>query len=84
MIDYKINPVDWYSERKLIYTPKHFTLTTTPITNESELWILSTLTGRYSLTSGVSDGDTDFMFNMNNYPSFEDPKEALIYELKWS
>lgn len=86
MIDYKINPIDWYSDRKLTYTPKHFSISTTPLTTESELWIRSTLMGRYSVTTGTTsnDDDTAFLFDFNSYPAFEDPKEAMIYELKWS
>lgn len=86
MIDYTINPIDWYSERKLSNTPIHFTIVATPITTESELWIRSVLVGRYSLTSSTStdNDDLQFLFNFDEFPAFEDPKEALIYELKWS
>lgn len=83
MIDYKINPIDWYSERKLEYTPKHFTISRTPVTTESELWIRSTLMGRYTITAATND-TKEFLFDFSNYPAFEDPKEAMIYELKWS
>lgn len=85
MSDYNIKPIDWYSERKLGYTPKHFTIANTALTTEAELWIRSKLEGRYSVTSNLQGGDEfDFLFNMNEFPAFEDPKEAMMYELKWS
>ena len=43
-----INPLHWFSNREIEYTPKHFTLAKTPLTEESKLWILNTLIGRFS------------------------------------
>ena len=44
-----INPLHWFSNREIEYTPKHFTLAKTPLTEESKLWILNTLIGRFSV-----------------------------------
>lgn len=84
----EINPTTWYSERELSFTPTHFVVATTPITVESKLWILDSLQGRFSVMSRV-DTNTPFqsmliMHSLDGVPAFEDPKEAMMYELKWS
>jgi hypothetical protein len=84
MIDYQLDPITWFSERELTYTPKHFVVSKTPLTNESKIWILTKLKGRFSVTY-VDDSVDDFLvfYSMGN-PAFEDPKEAIFYELTWS
>jgi hypothetical protein len=44
------------------------------LTSESKTWISEKLHGRYCLQPQRSS---------LQYPSFEDPKEALFYELTW-
>ena len=84
MTEYQIDPIAWFTERELKYTPKHFVVSKTPLTNESKIWILNKLKGRFSVTY-VDDSVDDFLvfYSMGN-PAFEDPKEAIFYELTWS
>ena len=83
--EYNVDPVTWYSERQLEYTPKHFVVTNTKLTEEARIWIISKLKGRFSILRKTEDS-TDFLqiINFNGYPAFEDPKEAIAYELVWS
>lgn len=64
-----ININQWYMDRELKYVPKHFVLTTATHTNDSRNWILEKLTGRFCTSW--------------KYVAFEDPKEALFYQLVW-
>lgn len=85
MEEYQLNPITWFSERKLTFRPKHFVVVKTPITQESELWIYNNLNGRFcleELSSTVHDMFDD-LFGFEKYPAFEDPKEAMMFELKW-
>lgn len=77
-IIYEIDTINWYIDRKLPFTPRHFIKVKTKLTDENELWILKNLKGRYGLVI-----ETD---NYDSYtvPAFEDPAEAVIYELTWS
>jgi hypothetical protein len=45
------------------------------------MWILERLTGRFAI---VLNNDGSFLALDNLYPAFEDPKEAVFYELTWS
>lgn len=80
-----INLITWFSDRQLDFCPKHFIRTNTPIDDEKHLWILENLKGRYHLAGPkeVRDEDIFFLFG-DMYPCFEDPQEAVIYELKFS
>ena len=73
-----INLHTWFMQRELDFTPSHFVTSKTPVTDESKLWILEKLSGRFSLMA--SQGSVIFGARC---PSFEDPKEALFYELTW-
>lgn len=92
MSEYEIDPIVWFTDRKLSHTPPHFIVVKTPITEESKLWILSNLRGRFSIVTDVglllplSDKFKTFLLSdlNENFPAFEDPKEAMMYELKWS
>ena len=69
-----INLETWFTERELSVNPKHFTKTSTPLTFESKAWILEKLHGRFSKYSkSISE----------SCPAFEDPKEAVFYQLTW-
>ena len=86
-----INPLHWFSNREIEYTPKHFTLAKTPLTEESKLWILNTLIGRFSVYH-ADEIDQHDSLAVTVYvshaiwmrPAFEDPAEAVFYELTWS
>lgn len=80
----ELNPVTWYAERELSFTPKHFTISKTPVTIESKLWILHNLQGRYSILSRSSGFSQSLILTLEDVPAFEDPKEAMMYELTWS
>ena len=84
MTDYQIDPLTWFSERELQHTPKHFIISNTPLTVVSKIWILDKLKGRFSIAY-TEDGDDSFIvFHSMGNPAFEDPKEAIFYELTWS
>jgi hypothetical protein len=53
----------------------------TPVQDETKMWILERLTGRFAI---VLNNDGSFLASDNLYPAFEDPKEAVFYELTWS
>ena len=65
-----INIDQWFIERELVWIPNHFTRCTTPANSEARAWILEKLRGRFTVSP-------------NFCPAFEDPKEAVFYELTW-
>lgn len=69
-----INLDQWFVNRELEITPEHFVKTSTPITSESMAWILEKLRGRFAVSTQSF---------MEICPAFEDPKEAVFYELTW-
>jgi hypothetical protein len=81
MIEYSIDPYIWFGKREVNFCPRHFTLTTTPLTLSSKQWVLDNLKGRFSIIQ------TNQLFLIDYYLgniAFEDPKDATFYELKWS
>lgn len=82
MNDYDINPIIWFAERELEYPPAHFIPVATPVTEQSKQWVLDNLTGRFSITTEI--GDDIFDLESLGRISFESPKDAVIFELKWS
>ncbi len=84
MTEYSIDPITWFGERKMLFTPSHFTISNTPLTPESNQWLLNNLTGRYSIVNTTSDIDGFLLMQSFGNPAFEDPREAVIYELTWS
>lgn len=78
-----IDPIVWYGERQLGFTPKHFVKTRTPITSDSEQWILNVLKGRFSLYMQDEMPFDSYLETSGKYPAFEDPAEAVLYELTW-
>jgi hypothetical protein len=88
-MDKKLNPITWYSNRELQFTPAHFIISKTSLTNESILWIINNLKGRYSIVSVHQELDIIsnpwlYVSDLMGSPAFEDPKEAILYELTWS
>ena len=69
-----INLPTWFMDRELSFVPDHFVASSTSITIESKSWILEKLTGRFALRSTGM---------LSHIPLFEDPKEAVFFELKW-
>jgi hypothetical protein len=68
-------------DRELSHTPEHFIRSSTPLTIESRMWILESLQGRFS--THYPNTSTYIMNRIALCPSFEDPQEAVFYELKW-
>jgi hypothetical protein len=77
----EIKPNVWFIDRRLPFKPPHFVTANTAITKESAKWIVHTLIGRYTFIEGDTAGN---FFEPFVLPSFEDPAEAVMYELKWS
>lgn len=72
-----INLSTWFMNRELDFVPAHFVKSSTSLSDEAKSWVLEKLVGRFA----ISNADTFF----NGLPtiSFEDPKEAVFYELTW-
>jgi len=80
-----INLSTWYSERELDFCPKHFVRTTTPLNEDRTKWILENLKGRFYVTHGRNNDDEGLLFFIDDsFPCFEDPQEAVLYELTFS
>jgi hypothetical protein len=80
-----VNPLLWYGERELQHIPPHFTKAPTALTDDSLFWVMTKCHGRYTTTNvdeDVSDIMSIFILTRNIY--FEDPAEAMMYELRWS
>lgn len=77
-----INLQTWFSTRELDFCPKHFTKCSTILSDDSKMWILEKLSGRYYFENKVF-GDS-FLYLGEQVPRFEDPQEAVLYELTWS
>ena len=70
----ELNEITWYTERELFYCPPHFVKAGTKLSDESLAWIHEKLYGRFHVGTTY---DTE-------YPYFEDPQEAVFFELVWS
>lgn len=79
-----INPINWFSNRELDFLPKHFVKSSTPITVEAYCWVLSKLQGRFIIKYDELPNANDFVLGLENIVYFEDPKELMVYELRWS
>ena len=83
-----INPLLWFGEREIkTHVPPHFVKCESPLTEKSKLWVITKLQGRYSISIGSDNNDTDtltYLFIDEEYIYFEDPAEATFYELRWS
>jgi hypothetical protein len=84
MIEYQLDPITWFSERELTHTPKHFVVTSHPCTSESKQWVLDKLSGRFSVTYPIVNNSSLIELITPSCIAFEDPQEAVFYELKWS
>jgi hypothetical protein len=76
-----INIDTWSKSREISYCPKHFVSTTTPLTEESKIWVLERLHGRYHIGLNYLRNN---IFDSTLSIYFEDPQEAVLYELTWS
>lgn len=89
--EYNIDPQQWFGDRLLSHTPIHFTICQTPCTDQSKIWIFTKLKGRFAFVDHI-ENEMDTSLNTisilalftNGVPAFEDPNEALMYELTWA
>ena len=80
-----VNLDTWYCNRMLVdQIPAHFTPGRTYANKENMEWLLEKLHGRFSIISRVNDNPDDFMSYYQKTYAFEDPKEAVQFELTWS
>lgn len=77
----EMDPLVWFGQRQITPSPRHFVKTTTPSNNEIHTWVLSTLKGRFSLETG---SNLSSLQDWGSYYAFEDPGEAMMFELRWS
>jgi hypothetical protein len=80
-----VNPMLWYGERQLEHVPPHFTKAPTALTDDALFWVMTKCQGRYA-TVNIDENDNDIMsiFILTQNIYFEDPAEAMMYELRWS
>lgn len=79
-----INPIAWFGDRELETVPPHFVKSTTSISTQSLTWVRNKLLGRYSLSSRLAPVLPSSFIDLDTYIYFEDPKELVIFELRWS
>ena len=76
-----INLYTWHGDRELDFCPKHFTKCNTVLSESSKMWILEKLSGRFYFENVAFQS---FLSLGEQVPYFEDPQEAVLYELTWS
>lgn len=79
-----INPVKWFGKREIDHIPPHFIKCSTPITSsEMQVWVLTKLSGRHTTSIGSTEMGA-FVSTNDAFIYFEDPSEAMLYELRWA
>ena len=73
-----LDPLVWFGKREVEVVPKHFVRTTSPETRDSKNWVITSLKGRYGTIR------INHTLSWGSYFCFEDPAEAMMYELRWS
>lgn len=80
-----INLDTWHYNRFLKnQVPNHFTITRTKQSVENFNWVLEKLHGRFALVQNNNYDNEDFLSYYQKTYAFEDPKEAVQFELTWS
>ena len=79
----EINLNIWFKDRELKTVPPHFIKGQTQLTQEGYFWAKSKLSGRFAVREDESKIE-DFLFETSQRIYFEEPHEAMIYELRWS
>jgi hypothetical protein len=56
------------------------------LSEEARMWVMDKLKGRFTILPVTATGGDgwDNMYTMRSLVSFEDPSEAVLYELTWS
>lgn len=92
MDQHNIDPRQWFGDRFLDHVPLHFTVCKTPCNDKSKLWIYTKLEGRFAFVEYIDGDSLDNLSSSisvlalftHGIPAFEDPNEALMYELTWA
>lgn len=79
-----INLHTWFAQRRVEFLPKHFVATKTPLDDAKHIWILEKCVGRYYVGKNKEDDDDWLSLFNEERAYFEDPQEAVLYELTWS
>lgn len=74
-----INLFTWFSEREMNFAPPHFVYAAGKISPETKQWVLEKLSGRFHVPTTFFP-----ITKAKGSIAFEDPAEALFYELKWA
>jgi len=77
----------WFTQRLLNAKPMHFVKANAPVTHKSMIWIYENLNGRFYVENTASvESYSDLFSRTHRTPtvSFEDPGEAMFYDLRWS
>lgn len=77
----ELNFQTWYLQREVNYCPEHFVKAPTRLSPEAFFWIQEKLSGRYYI---AKLHDSEYRKDYKYIPYFEDPQEAILYELAWS
>jgi hypothetical protein len=77
-----INLMTWFADRRLDFCPKHFVKTNAELTEERLLWVYEKCKGRFCVENSSSK-QFSLLF-LSQTISFEDPQEAVLFELTWS
>ncbi len=80
----ELNTSTWYTERELSYCPNHFVKSSTPVSRDRYLWVQEKLCGRYYVAKNLTKSLEAVLSDSNDFLFFEDPQEAVFYELVWS
>ena len=78
-----INKETWFKKRCLEYIPSHFVITRTAVTTETLFWVYERTNGRFAFVKHYPHADQQSLI-YDEAIAFEDPKEAVMYELTWS
>jgi len=80
-----ISPLVWFGKRQVNPIPKHFVRATTPGTEGAYEWVQCKLTGRFGIMTGADiDDGLVLSTGLTEIFYFEDPADAMMYELRWS
>lgn len=79
-----MNPYVWFGDRLVSPIPRHFVKTSTPLSEDSREWVLTSLKGRYGTVDNENPDMNSLSLDWKTYIYFEDSAEAMIYELRWS
>jgi len=64
------------------YVPAHFVIATPSATEENLLWVYKSTKGRFAFVAHALPLMDVYIYDTDSY-AFEDPQEAILYELRW-